>query len=515
MTGGDILRLALDAHAAGDQARVRDLVSATGKAVLNNPVMLQLRALASDNQADERALLHYAAAQSHGGDAGAFFNLGVVEQQVGDLDQALLHYEHALRIEPAHLGALNNLSDLLRRRGRSAYAWRCMEVYLGAGGDPRGLEIRIAKIADDCGLKSEAERWFAKACEYEAGNMAIAWERAMQQLRDEQFAQGWQGYEARRHIFPHEVLGVVSYAMPEWDGGDLSRRSLLVHKEQGLGDTIMFASFLADLPDARAGAGLHLAVQPPLTRLFIANFPKAQVWSSVSTAGCGSEEYQPWRTVSGPIDCHIPFGSLPACLGVGGFGSPRAYLRPVAADEQLWRQRMAALAPPSAGNLRAGLVISARRGGVVAPGIADGAAKTLPGQLTHPLEIDGVRWFGLHNHETAADLATLALAGLIDTSDWLFDLADTAALIAQLDVVVAVDTAVAHLAGAMGKKVLLMLRRLSDWRWGRDRSDSYWYPDVEIFRQTHEGDWASVVAAVAARLIALRDQASTQRQEIA
>jgi Glycosyltransferase family 9 (heptosyltransferase) len=160
---------------------------------------------------------------------------------------------------------------------------------------------------------------------------------------------------------------------------------------------------------------------------------------------------------------------------------------------------------PSKTAFRAGLVISARRDGVQAEGVVDGIAKSLPSHLCRQFAaVESIEWIGLHNRQTAEDLARIPHLNLIDVSPWLSDLADTAAVITHLDVVVAVDTAVAHLAGAMGKKVLLMLQKRADWRWGRNRTDTLWYKDVELFRQQHEGDWSDVVAAVARRLAQLR-----------
>ena len=121
------------------------------------------------------------------------------------------------------------------------------------------------------------------------------------------------------------------------------------------------------------------------------------------------------------------------------------------------------------------------------------ADKTLDPNAAALLAINGVRWFGLHNGPTSHILSEAPDLDLIDCSPWLFDLADTVSLIANLDVVVAVDTAVAHLAGAMGKKVILMLQRRPDWRWGRCKQSSYWYSNVTIVQQEIQGDWCSVV----------------------
>jgi len=483
----------------GRKYDVMRLLNRLGSEPLCDPFLIQIMALSRDKRIDERCLLEMAAYDCPVIDAQALFNLGVCQQEQGEIGKALLSYRQALRLNPVHTGALNNISDLLRRQGRSEEAWLAITAYLNAGAEPHGLEVRIAKIADDCGLTDEAEVWFAKAAAKDPDNHQIGWEWAMQLLRDEKFAAGWQGYEARKEIFSHDALAIVRYVAPQWDGTSLSGKTLLVHKEQGLGDSIMFASCLQDiLPLAQK---LHIAVQPPLARLFKESFPDAEVWPSNSHSAADGEEHQSWRALAGHYDFQVPFGSLPLHLrSEKPFPQPKVYIRPNSRDVILWRERITALSPANADTLRAGLVISARRDGSAGAGIAEGPPKCLPARMAADLVNPEVTWFGLHDLTTACDLAEVPKLDVIDTSPWLHDLADTAALIANLDVVVAVDTAVAHLAGAMGKKVLLMLRRHADWRWGRGRKDSYWYSDIEIFRQKDEGLWYPVVTEVAHRL---------------
>lgn len=494
---------ALLAYKNGDIALARQSLLDAGDQILGDTVGLQILALTSAEPVEENVLLQQAAYEAVTGSGEPFFNLAVLEQKKGKHERALLLYQQALRIDPSHLGSLNNASDLLRRKGRGTQAWKLLTRYLAEGGDTDGLEIRFAKIADDCGCIDEARAWFAKAIDRQPNSHSLAWERAMQQLRDEEFEAGWVGYEARKLIYDHQALGIVSYCAPEWSRQSLGEKSLLIHKEQGLGDTIMFASLLSALPaDPQT---LHLAVQPQLTRLFALNFPKAQVWTSVSTPERATEDFQPWRQLAEPIDYQLPFGSLPFALRHNQRQEPLPYLRPCAEDHLVWDKRLGLLAPDAAQKVRAGLVISARRDVAQASGLAEGGPKSVSGHLLWPLDLAGVAWFGLHDKTSGDDLADVPITGIIDTSPWLHDLADTAALIANLDVVVAVDTAVAHLAGAMGKKVLLMLRHNADWRWGRDRCDSYWYCDVEVFRQRHEGDWSPVIAQIASRISELAE----------
>lgn len=496
---------ALSAYRAGDQAGATRALLAGGPALRHDTQGLQLLGLLQAQEPDGRALFESAALDGDPGDAQAMFNLGVADQAAGLLTRAQFRYEQALRNDPHHLGALNNLSDLLRRRRRSEEAWDCLCRYRAGGGETAGLEIRFAKVADECGHVDAARDWFRRAADRAAGTAqadAVQWEWAMQQLRDGEFAQGWANYELRRTRFGHDVLAIVDYpSIAEWTGDDLNGRSLLVHKEQGLGDTIMFASCLDGL--AEEASALHLAVAPTLVRLFAHSFPTAQVWSSVSNAAHPGEEHQPWRVASGPIDAHVPFGTLPFHRRRHGFPAPRAFLSALPEDVAAWDARLARMVPAATTRLRAGLVLAAGATRSSDPGVSDGEGRSIAPVQAGGLAVDGVEWFGLHERHNCDMFAAIPGLSVVNCGDWSHDMADTAALIANLDLVVTVDTSVAHVAAASGAKVLLMLRRHGDWRWGRDRTDSHWYPDVEIFRQEREGAWEPVIAQVAARLAQL------------
>ena len=496
--------VALEAFEAGDRLQAAAVLAEHQPEVMGCPLMLQIYALSAEDQNTARALLELAAWDLFPADPGCHYNLAVVNQEFDLLAEAERGYAQTLRLNPAHSGALNNLSDLLRRRGRISDAWNLVQRYIDGGYPAAGLEIRFAKIADEAGYPDVAQSWFDQARAAAPDDPQVSWEAAMADLRDERFAAGWQGYEARKAIYDHGVLGLVHYDLPEWDGKPLKGRSLLIHKEQGLGDMIMFASCLADLP-LKKGDTVHLAVQAPLSRLFANNFTEATVWTSESKADEPTSATQYWMQAAGPIDCQISLASIARLTRIKEFPKPVPYLQANPSEVAVWKDRIARIAPESAiSTIKAGLVLTARRSGASGPGVADGVGKTIAAHLGSPFTSDiGISWFSLHDRQTADHLATLSGLDVVDCSPWLLDLADTAALIANLDVVVAVDTAVAHLAGAMGKKVLLMLRERTDWRWGRNRTDCLWYPDVEIFRQERDGDWHDVIGQVSARLAQL------------
>jgi Tfp pilus assembly protein PilF len=492
------VQAALAAHAAGDPeaalAALRDL----GAAAADDPLALQLWSvlLPTEKRAESLALLERAV-RIGPGDGQAHFNLGVTLQAIDHLDRAVLHYQQVLALQPDHLGTLNNLSDLLRRRGRPEEGWALMQRYLEAGGDPKGLEIRLAKLALDTCRFDDAERWFLAAVRHAPHDPKVAWEYAMLTLLRGDWARGWAQYGARIPAYGLATLACFPHAAPLWRGEPIEGKRLLLHREQGLGDMIMFACVFPQLID-NAGE-LHLAVHPQLVRLFSESFPKARVWSSVTGVG-GPSPPQPYLPAIGAVDYQAPIGSLGALCMLDGPPKPGPYIRAPQADAAVWARRLDALAPKTAGERRVGLVIAARKPRFSDDGLTNGLRKSVPAALASRLAgVRGVQWVALHDRESAPALADIPELRFVDTSPWLTDLADTAAVIANLDLVVSVDTAVAHLAAAMGKPVLLMLWRRADWRWGLGETGAF-YPTTRSFRQTTAGDWAPVLDAVAAAL---------------
>ena len=494
------LATALDAYAKGRPADAIAALVAMGPAASDDALALQLWSvlLPPEKRGEALALLERAVRVGPG-DPQAHFNLAVSLQAAEFLDRAVLHYQQALVSDPNHLGALNNLSDLLRRRGRPEEGWALMQRYLEAGGAPRGLEIRLAKLALDTRRFDEAERWFLAAGEHAPGDPKVTWEHAMLTLLREDWARGWRQYEARIPSYGLAGLGCYPHDAPMWQGEPIAGKRLLLHREQGLGDMIMFAAALPGL--LAEGGEVHLALHAPLVRLFAENFPAAHVWSSTTNVGAAQQPSQPYLQAVGPIDYQAPVGSLGAMRMSKGPPAPQAYIRAPAADAASWAARLDAMAPNRSGQRRVGLVIGARKPRFSDDGMTNGMRKSIPpAELARLAEVKNVRWVALHDRESAAMLADVPSLTFADVSPWITDLADTAAVIENLDSVVTVDTGVAHLAGAMGKPVLLMLWRGADWRWGVDRKDSVFYPDVTTFRQTTAGDWGPVLEAVAKAL---------------
>jgi len=279
---------------------------------------------------------------------------------------------------------------------------------------------------------------------------------------------GWEAYEWRRHVVRSPQL-----AGPEWKGEALDGRTLLVHAEQGLGDSLMFARYLP-LLGRRAGRVI-LACEQPLIRL-MRTVPGV---ASVVQAGRGRLPR---------YDCWAFTASLPHRFGTrpDSIPSPDGYLTAPAARTAAW----ARLLPDGC---KVGLVWGGN------PGLAGDEKRSMTlGALAPVLDTRGVTFISLQVGERSKEIG--GRTDIIDVASWLTDFVETAAVIANLDLVIAVDTAVVHLAGALGKPTWVMIQRQPDWRWMLGREDSPWYASVRLFRQQHPDDWQPVIDRVAAAL---------------
>ncbi|MEQ9557848.1 MAG: tetratricopeptide repeat protein [Rhodospirillales bacterium] len=298
--------------------------------------------------------------------------------------------------------------------------------------------------------------------------------RAQALLLSGRYKEGWEAYEARWTL-PKRLTLREPLSTPLWDGAPFTG-SLLVYAEQGYGDSLQFARFLPDA--AEPGGTIILDVPPALHRLF-------------ASQGGGYEVTR--QDAPTPAhDLRIPMMSLPRVLGktLENLPAPTAYLD-APDDGGVWRSRLADTPGRKVG--LAWQAFAERRGS---------AHRSVPLAALAPLfETPDIAWISLQK-EMPRDGLPLP-AGLRDVSRHLNDFADTAALIAQLDLVITVDTAVAHLAGALGRPVWVMLPHGGDWRWLMDRPDSPWYPSARLYRQDSTRDWATVAGAVARDLAGL------------
>lgn len=374
--------------------------------------------------------------------AGALANVAAALEKLGRLDEALARLEEALRVEPGHRGALVSQVALLTQQ------LRLPEAIAAAG---EGLRLH----PDDADLH---------------------WNRALAHLLQGDFAQGWHEHEWRLRV-PASFHKVLQVDAPPWRGEDIAGRTLLLHGEQGFGDNIQFVRLLSAVA-ARAGK-VVLRFDPALHPLLRGLLP----------ANCS---LLPPGAALPAVDCHAPLLSLPAILGLGLHDIPAAvpYLRADPGAVQAWRERLA-----TGGGLKVGIAWSGN------PSHANDHNRSMSLATFRALSVEGCRYFTLQPQLRESDRAVLAQwAEASDVGRDLRDFADTAALLEAMDLVVTVDTAVAHLAGALGKPVWILLPYAPDWRWMVGRDDSPWYPTARLYRQQADRAWEPVLARVQADL---------------
>ncbi|MCC6719250.1 MAG: tetratricopeptide repeat protein [Acetobacteraceae bacterium] len=464
-------------------------------------------ALARLGEWAQAASRYYAALEMAPGSAEAHFHLANTRAQMGDISGAIDSLHDTLAFAPDHVAARTNLGHLLRATGQPAAALEEYRraMYL-APRDP-AARYHVATALADLDRLEEAVVWFTQAAE--AGHLpafaalgtvqmqlgqpgaALRWFRLARQAGDSaasvrlgeglslltmgDLQAGWDGYEARP--VPSPFLGGRDAAL-RWNGSQrIAGRTLLVWAEQGLGDSIMFVRYVPLL--RQRGARVILTVQAPLLALM---------------DGLANQVVPEGSTVT--FDLHCPLPSLPRAFATELETIPARvpYLQVDINRLKRWQARLG----PSP---RVGLVWAGNpdHGG-------DRQRSLVRADIAPLLAIPGIAWNVLQKELSADDEVALSeVPDLRVPGPGFGDFADTAAAIAGLDLVVTVDTSVAHLAGALGRPCWIMLPHAADFRWLRDRDDSPWYPSVRLFRQARRGDWPGVVAAVAD---ALRDFAA-------
>ncbi|WP_051516730.1 tetratricopeptide repeat protein [Herbaspirillum sp. RV1423] len=410
----------------------------------------------------------------------ALFNLGNTQKDLDLFEDALATYEKALAIEPDFAEAIANHAYVLYALNRLDQALAGYDRALALMPEDTGTLFNRGSTLEDMQRYGEAIESYAKAQEIDPDFVSAHWNESLCRLRLGDFDAGWPKYEQRwetEQLQEHRRR----FSQPLWLGKEsLLGKTILLHAEQGFGDTLQFARYVP-LIVAR-GARVILEVQAPLKTLM------AQI-KGVSTVIRAGEPLP-------PFDFHCPLISLPlACSTISVQDIPtQRYLWADAAKSADWQSR---LGPKN--KLRVGLVWSGNpRADNPAARRLD-ALRSMPFATLAPLvENDAVEFHSLQVGDNAvSQLKTHPLGRLVaDHARDLRDFADTAALIDNLDLVISVDTAVAHLAGSLGKPVWLLNRYNTCWRWLLERTDSPWYPSMRIFRQDKLGDWSNVISDV-------------------
>ena len=437
--------------------------------------------------------------------ADGFSSLGLVFHALKQFERALKSYDEGLRLAPSDIELFNRRGVALLELGRAREALDNFERVLTAAPDHRDALGNRGNALIKLNRPAEALSSYDHALTIEPDNAQLLTNRAAALRRLDRpqeavmsarralvsrpdFAQakfvegvarltlgdfsGWRGYEARwgvGFLASHRR----SFTAPLWLGeSSLDDKTILLHAEQGFGDTLQFVRYAPLL--AGRGANVILEVQPELARL-LAPLPAV---AAVVARGKPLPRF----------DCHCPLLSLPLAFATELATIPAQIPYVAAADRDvvLWRERL----PRRRRRRLIGLAWSGERSH------DNDSNRSLRLETLLPLlQMPDVTFVSLQHEVRDEDLALLQeQSAIVHVGDRLRDFADTAAVVSLLDAVISADTAVAHLAGAMGKPLLLLLPFGPDFRWLRERDDSPWYPTARLFRQPEFGDWASVVA---------------------
>jgi tetratricopeptide (TPR) repeat protein len=411
------------------------------------------------------------------GYASAHNNLGNVLSDLERLPEALACFERAIVLRPDYAEAYNNRGIVLSDLERYAEALACFERAIALKPDYAEADYNRGNALRDLHRHTEAAASYGRALALKPDYASAHWNLADCRLLLGDFARGWEEYEWRWKLEQREK-GWRDFLQPLWLGApSVEGRTMLLHSERGLGDTLLFCRYAKEV--AALGAKVVLEVQPPLVQL-LADLE-------------GVTEILPNGAPLPAFDYHCPLMSLPLAFRSDLSSIPAGipYIRSDPGRVAAWRAKLGKKSKP-----RVGLVWS---GSTALKN--DKRSMALAEML--PLVRDWAQWVSLQKEVREADIALLtSRADLRHFGGELRDFADTAALVELMDVVVTVDTSVANLTGAMGKAVWILLPfNPHDWRWMLDREDSPWYPTARLFRQSATGDWASVIRRVNEELV--------------
>lgn len=464
-----------------------------------------LRAL---GRTDDALASYRRAAELAPGYADAYYNEGDLWQVQGRYAEAEEAYRKALAIDPTHDRALNNLGLSKLLQGKVETALRYFDSAIAANSlnakahNNRGVALNRLERFEDAlqsytaaldldtqyaeaycnrGLLLQEMLLLAQALDDYRRALAIRpdypecrWNEAICLLQAGDFISGWDKYEWRWRLPESNQVAMPSAI---WGGQQsIEGKTILLWSEQGFGDTLQFCRYVPLL--AARGAKVFLEVQPAIV-------PLLQGMQGVNRVIAAGGERQAY-------DTHCPLLSLPRALATDLHSIP-AKVPYIACSESKrvhWTERLGKRSGP-----RIGLVWSG------SPTHKGDRWRSIPLYLLKSLvEISGVEFYSLQADVRESDREALSALPIRHFGGELHDFSDTAAFADAMDLVIAVDTSVAHLAGALGKPVWIMLPHFPDWRWMLERTDSPWYPTVRLFRQTQRGDWSSVITELAASL---------------
>jgi tetratricopeptide (TPR) repeat protein len=427
---GDLSARAIAAHRAG---RLEEAISLYGAILRSNP--------------DQPDILN---------------NLGVALRRTKRFDASLAAYQRAARIRPDNAGLWSNMGNCLREMQNFDAARKAHERALALDPKTKSHPFNAGLVARDLNRLDEAVDYFDQALAIDGDYVDALWDRALALLSLGRYAEGWAGYEARRRLPDNPIRPLDG--VPEWDGtASLRGKTLLLRAEQGFGDMIQFARFVP-LVAQKAG---HVILE--------CRKELVPVMKTVGGVGTVLEKGAPLPD----FDAHIPLLSLPHVLKIDATDLRKQSRDPYISASSAARLQVA---KPRKAVLKVGLVWA---------GKLNPRDRSCPLERFLPMMSDSrAAFYSFQIDDRRADIARLgAEPFLTDLADHIGDFGDSAALMAQMDLIITIDSAPAHLAGALGLPVWMLQLYTTDWRWMVDRTDSPWYPTMRIYRQRSPGDW--------------------------
>jgi tetratricopeptide (TPR) repeat protein len=467
-----------------EQGRPLEAVAACERAIALQPEIAEtyitLGTARLDLKQPEQAIAAYRMAlEITPGDARIHCNLAVAWILLDRVDAAVEACRAALQLDPRHASAHTNLGVALQKQDRLAESIAAHRQAIALDPGLAKAHSNLAESLRDEGRLDEAFVASCKAVSLPGCQDIQRFNHALALLMEGDYEAGWPAYEVRRRD------GVLTarerrFAVPEWRGDKLQGRTLLLHAEQGLGDTLQFVRYVREI--LAPGVSLVIESQKPLAGL-LRSLGQVRVVAQGDPLPA--------------FDLHLPLMSLPFILGTRRDSIPATvpYLAADAAKTARWKALIG-----TTGNVAVGVVWSGNPTHTFDRRRSMAAAAVLSA-----LAMPGVRLFTLQKEVRPDDAAILeTMAGQVaNLGPALDDFTDTAAALEALDLVISVDTAVAHLAGALGRPVWTMLPFALDWRWLRDREDSPWYPTMRLFRQSTPRVWTDVLRRIRSELSGL------------
>ncbi len=481
----ELLTVAIQRHQTGDLAAAMEFYQLIIDREPEHADAWHLLGVSAHQQGDHelaRKLIGNAI-NINGAAADYHSNLGMVLQAMRLVDDADTAFRHALEIDPSHGKALSNLAGLLRRKGDFAAAVDYAKRAVRSNDSDAEAHNNLGNALMDCGRDQEwlddARESYRQAIQLQPDYALAHWNLSLALLAAGRLKEGfeemawrwhWSGFPAKRR---HEDKPALT------EETNLTGKRVLIYAEQGLGDAIHFVRYARSIRDQ----GATVIVECPESLA-----PLVQA-AEIADVVIADVEDPP------PFDTQAPFLDLPRICRTGSENLPDAspYLSVDQSIASAWREKI-----EKYDGLRVGLNWCGN------PDSPVEKFRQLSAPVLEPLAaVEGVTWFSLQKEPGRKDIppAPEALA-IVETGE--ASLVETAGLILALDLVVTTDTAIAHLAGALGKPTWVLLHHAPDWRWLAARTDSPWYPTIRLFRQEQPGNWPDVINEVVEALAEIR-----------